>query len=228
MPFVTEELWQRLQWAGEQGGAVAPRPGRALATAAWPGSARSDQCGTLPLGAAHNPAVERTMQSVLGTAAAARSAAQTAREVSGMGPRDVRYEISTPPEVHFNAAAVHALELLLKCAPGEGRVVLQSSGTAAGISSATDTGVTVTVPFPATASARDKLLAAAKKRDAKAGKVQKKLQALTKRLESAKFTASAPPAVVQEAKKEAEDMQLQLQALDSAAAELRAAAAKCV
>jgi len=227
MPFVTEELWQRLQFAGALGVGVAPRPGASLATAAWPGSGAGDGCAAAPLSSALNASVERRMQQVLGIAVAARSAAQTAREVSGMGPRDVQYVVSAPAGDELDGAGIEALGLLLKCAPGEGRL-RQGGAGGAGISCATDTGVTVTVPLPVTADARAKLLSAAGKRQSKAAKVAKKLAALEKRLGSAQFTDAAPAEVVQAAQQEAADMRRQVQALQQASGELTAAAQQCV
>ena len=229
MPFVTEELWQRLQRAGVSGEGVALRHASALATAAWPGSATSDAQGAVPLAAAMNAHVERQMAVVLATAAAARSAAQTAREVSGMGAREVQYVVNTPAGEDLDSGAMQALALVLKCPLGEGRLVQggEGGGAVPGMSAATDTGITVTVPLPITASAQEKLLAAAAKRESKAGKVGKKLAVLEKRLGSAKYTEAAPADVVQAAQAEAADMRLQVQALQRAAAELRHAAERC-
>ena len=149
-----------------------------------------------------------------------------------MGARDVQFVVRAPLGEELDASAMQALALLLKCPPGEGRLTQEGGeggvdADAPGISAATDTGVVVTVPLPATAAAREKLLSAAAKREAKAAKVAKKLGGLEKRLASRKYVDAAPADVVRAAQEEAEDMRRQVAALQRSAAELREAAARC-
>lgn len=215
MPFVTEELWQRLMVAGAGGIDAPPGPGPVLAKAPWPAQFLAPHY--LDDGA------ESSMDTARAIVAAARALAQTAREASGMAAPDVRYTLVGPA---LEPAVLDAVLCLLKCSPDQVRVSTQPAGVPA-LTAPGPGGLQVQVLMPSDAGAVEKMRAAHAARVKKLQKLQKKLQGVRSRLANPKFRDGATEAVVQAAQHEESELEAAIATLQEAAGQLQELLSAC-
>ena len=195
MPFITEELWQRL-----------PHDGKSLMIAPWP---QMDDEAALPSDAdalARFASVQALVRSVRNARAEYRVEAHKKVAATVVAP---------PPLLEVLTAEAEAVAMLARV--GDGDLTLNPSATP-------DNAVEIVVEQGLVAFLPLDGLVDAKKERARLGKQQAKLAAdaekLAARLGSAGFADKAPPAVVDKAKQELADLNEQLAQIDKSLAEL--------
>jgi len=176
MPFVTESLWQRLPGA---------QPGRFLATAAWPaqraGGTENDAQGGGPNGARNGAAFEVVREAI--------DAIRGLRSEYGVQPgTPIRAFVATGPGSETLVANTALVQRLARC-----EVIAGAAPEGAAAHAVLPSGLELSLPLAG-------MVDVVKERARLQGELDgltKQLDALRGRLANEKFTAKAPPAVIE-------------------------------